>query len=331
MRPRILPALTVALGLLVVPLPGVTSSVAAQSPGQTSPALDTVEAQIAEGRFLEAREGLERWWEGEPGASRPERQQALWLRARLTVDPAMAELDFRRLVVEYPGGPWSDAALLRLAQGAEFRGDEEAARQYLGILARDYPQSPHRVEARERLARLEAGAFPPAVGAGSADGASPVAEPTPRVEAPSAGPPAAGEPAEESRTPPIQEAPVREAPVEEPPPAPMEEVPPPEAPAGDPATGERATGEEGPEEAGPFTVQLGAFSTEDGARSHAAELRAAGLQVRVVQVDGSPLFRVRTGGFHSRDEAERAARVPQGMGYPVLVATDRDRERLVGG
>jgi cell division septation protein DedD len=305
MRTRILPTLTVALGLLLAPLPGVTPSVAAQSPGQTSPALDAVEAQIAEGRFLEAREGLERWWEGEAGAPRPERQQALWLRARLTVDPAMAELDYRRLVVEYPGGPWSDAALLRLAQGAEFRGDEEAARQYLGILARDYPQSPHRVEARERLARLDSGAFPPAVGAESADGAPPAAEPTPRVDAPSAGPPAAG--------------------------APVEETPAPEALAGERVMAERGLEEEAPEEAGAFTVQLGAFSTEDGARSHAAGLRAAGLQVRVVQVEGSPLFRVRTGAFHSRDDAERAARVPQGMGYPVLVATDRDRERLVGG
>ncbi len=270
MRPGSFLAGTLALGLLLAPVPGTTVPVAAQSPGQGSPALDTVETRIAEGRFPEAREGLERWWEGEAQAPREERQQALWLRARLTVDPAMAELDYRRLVVEYPGGPWSDAALLRLAQGAEFRGDEAAARQYLGILSRDYPQSPYRVEARERLARLEAGEFPPAVGSGT--------EGTP----PSPSPQAARE-------------------------------------------------EAAPEAAGLYTVQLGAFSTEEGARAHAAELGRAGLDVRVVQVDGSPLFRVRSGGFQSRDEAEVAARVPQGMGYPALVATDRDRERAIGG
>lgn len=224
-----------------------------------STVLDTVEDHISEGRFPEAREGLERWWAGESDASREARQQALWLRARLTVDPSLAELDYRRLVVEYPGGPWSDAALLRLAQGAEFRGDEATAAQYLEILVRDYPTSPHRVEARDRMVRM--GTPRPTMGEGT--------ERPSRVLS-----------------------------------GPQEDAAPP----------------------APYTVQLGAFSSTDGAEAAADRARSAGLNVRVTQVEGSPLFRVRMGGYPSRSEAERAAELPRQLGFEAIVGSDGERE-----
>ncbi|TVR55369.1 MAG: hypothetical protein EA421_06640 [Gemmatimonadales bacterium] len=225
--------------------------------------LDAVENHMASGRFPEAREGLEQWWGGESVATREERQQALWLRARLTVDPELAELDYRRLVVEYPGGPWSDAALMRLAQGAEFRGDDAAARQYLEILVRDYPASPHRVEARDRMVRLDA----PRTTTGQR---------SERLPAP---------------VPPIL-------------PESQEEAPPP----------------------APYTVQLGAFSSSDNAGALADRARSEGLDVRVTQVEGSPLFRVRMGGFPSRVEAEQAAELPRQLGFEVVLGSDGNRE-----
>jgi hypothetical protein len=127
-------SLTSALALLVVPH---------LSPQQPI-SLDEVEALANRGRILEAREVLETWWE-EQGArvGRLDRQRSLWLRARLTVDPSLAELDLRRLTLEYPGGPYSDDALLRLAQSADVRGDRGRAGDYFRTLLRGYPSSPH--------------------------------------------------------------------------------------------------------------------------------------------------------------------------------------------
>lgn len=104
--------------------------------------LDRVDALLAEGRFSSAREVLQEWYgEAEGDASREERQRGLWLRAVLTVDPEMAAIDLRRLVVRYPGGPYSDRALFRLAQGARALSEEIRALEYIEDLLRDYPGS----------------------------------------------------------------------------------------------------------------------------------------------------------------------------------------------
>lgn len=125
------------------------------SPGAAQSALDRVETLIAEGRTPEARTVLERWWEEERAAAAPrERQQGLWLRGRLTLEGDRARLDFRRLVVEHPGGPYSDDALLRLGQAAHAEGDLGAGAQYFRTLVRDYPSSPLRDEARAWLDRF---------------------------------------------------------------------------------------------------------------------------------------------------------------------------------
>jgi hypothetical protein len=287
-RALILPCLTF---FLLIPAGEERGTLAGQSPE-----LDAVESHIASGRFPEAREGLEQWWAGESDATRQERQQALWLRARLTVDPELAELDYRRLVIEYPGGPWSDAALIRLAQGAEFRGDEVAARQYLEILVRDYPASPHRVEARDRLARLEA----PRTPTGEESEGLPRVIPAPAPDAPPGADPGRG----------AERAPEGEA---APPTALPPVLPEPEEEAAPPT---------------PYTVQLGAFSSPEGAGSLADRARSAGMAVRVTQVEGSPLFRVRMGGYLSRAEAEQAAELPRQLGFDVVLGSDGDREIL---
>ena len=115
---------------------------------QTGPSLDQVEALMADGRILQARETLEAWW-NRAGVqpTRIEWQRSIWLRGKLTVDPSMAELDFRRLVLEYPGGPFSDDALHRLALIAEWEGRLREADSHLKKLIQDYPSSPFRAEA----------------------------------------------------------------------------------------------------------------------------------------------------------------------------------------
>ena len=314
-----LTAALVAGSLLWAPLPGPAGVLQAQSRAP-APDLDAVEEHIRSGRFPEAREGLEQWWLGESGASRQGRQQALWLRARLTVDPALAELDYRRLVVEYPGGEWSDAALLRLAQGAEFRGNPSEAYQYLEILVRDYPQSALRVEARDRMVRMARMASQPGGGGAPSAREGPPPAPSEPLAPPPPGPPAPappGPPAPALPEPPtpkvVESAPERAEPSPTPESSPRPEAPaPPAAPM--------------PEAEGSFTVQFGAFSSEERARAHAATLRSAGLEVRVVQVEGSPLFRVRMGAYVTRAEAEGAARLPRELGFETLVGVDRERE-----
>ena len=135
------------LGLLLVLLPVPVV-------GQGGASLDEVEGLMGRGRILEAREVLEAWWEAQ-GASvgRTDRQRSLWLRARLTVDPSLSDLDLRRLVLEFPGGPYSDDALLRLAQSADLRGDLRQAHTNYTALLRGYPSGPLAPVAEEWLFR----------------------------------------------------------------------------------------------------------------------------------------------------------------------------------
>ncbi len=133
--------------------------------------LDRVEEMARLGRTDEARQVLGTWWEGpRTNASQRDLQRGLWLRGRLTVDPAQAELDFQRLVVLYPNGPYTAQALFRLAQSVHAQGDGAAAQRHVEALARDYPTAPSRGEAEAWL--RAAGPPPPATGA-TAGGATP--------------------------------------------------------------------------------------------------------------------------------------------------------------
>jgi len=133
-----------------------------------SPTLGRVEELARMGRAEEARVELLEWWEGaRDGSSQRDLQLGLWLRGRLTVDPAQAELDFQRLVVLYPSSPYTPQALLRLAQSSFAQGDGDAARRHVAALVRDYPSSQSRTDAEAWLR----GAGPaPARTAGAAAG-----------------------------------------------------------------------------------------------------------------------------------------------------------------
>jgi cell division septation protein DedD len=116
--------------------------------------LERVDSLAREGRVQAARARLLRWFDVEADrADRDAMQRALWLRGILTLDPRQAEVDFTRLALEYPGGAFSDQALLRLARAARARGDLAGAARYYRRLSRDHPNSPARLEARGWLDR----------------------------------------------------------------------------------------------------------------------------------------------------------------------------------
>ncbi|MFV2007270.1 MAG: SPOR domain-containing protein [Longimicrobiales bacterium] len=137
-------------------LPVFLVFVAAVGPARVTgqQALQSVTTLVSQGRSDEARRALIEWWDEErPRASRRDKQRGLWMRARLTVDPALAALDYQRLVVEYPGGPYSDQALYRLAQAAEAGRDTRGAAKHFEALAADYPASRYAATATAWLER----------------------------------------------------------------------------------------------------------------------------------------------------------------------------------
>lgn len=223
--------LLVVLSCLLFPLSG-----AAQG-------LDRIEDLALSGRAEEARELLTTWWPDTfQNSSRIDRQKALWLRGLLTVDPLLAELDFQRLVVEYPGGPFTAEALLRLGGAAAARDDLAEAEDHFRMLLRDYPGSRYQTVAYAWL-----------------DSRGSV------------------------RAPPIL-----------------------------------------PREV--YAVQLGAFSSESRALTLSEAVAKAGFTVRVVQVEGSNLFRVRVGAYRTPDEAgEEMARVID-SGFEATLVRNADQE-----
>lgn len=134
-------------------LPGMSVAVAlwAGAAGLTAqePTLDAVDSLTARGDVERAREVLTSWWDAAwADAGRLDRQRALWLRGRLTVDPAMARRDYARLAVEFPGGRYSARALYRLGLEAAASGDLLEAAARFEELAASYPSSPLRLDAR---------------------------------------------------------------------------------------------------------------------------------------------------------------------------------------
>jgi septal ring-binding cell division protein DamX len=157
-------------------------------PASAQTGLEDIDRLTRAGSTAAARAALVAWWDAEhDAASRDVQQRALWLRARLTVEPEQAMRDYQRLVVLYPGGTFTDQALLRLAQAAHALGDGRQAQAHVEALIRDYPGSPVR---RTAESWLQAAGDPPPPPAAAPSQAAP--ERT--GAAPSAGPPAADAP-----------------------------------------------------------------------------------------------------------------------------------------
>jgi len=79
---------------------------------------------------------------------------ALFWRGALSETAADAERDYRRVVVEYPLSPYSDDALLSLAELEQARGDRQAAYQHLQRFVREHLAGSARARAGLAAARL---------------------------------------------------------------------------------------------------------------------------------------------------------------------------------
>jgi cell division septation protein DedD len=284
---------TIALAALTV---ATTSPAVAQTP----PSLDRAEDLTRLGRAEEARGILIEWWDRESDeASRDDLQRGLWLRARLTVDPVQAELDFRRLVVLYPRGRYTPEALLRLAQASFERGDEESARGYVATLSRDFAGSPVSREAETWLRAAGPAPAPP-----SADvRAAPAAQPPATARAPVTGRvPSAG--------------------ADRPPPAVRDP---------DPEVAPERLPDSRTEPAGTYFVQLGAFAEETRAVALFEEMRSAGIDVRIVRVEGSRFLHVRFGRFAERAAAAAELERLTASGISAALVRDERSEQLVRG
>lgn len=79
--------------------------------------------------------------------------EAVYWRAVLAGTAAEAEMDYRRIVVDYPRSPRAEDALIRLAQLEIARANYDGALRHLNLLVTDYPQSPSRGRAGYWIAR----------------------------------------------------------------------------------------------------------------------------------------------------------------------------------
>jgi cell division protein FtsN len=78
---------------------------------------------------------------------------------------------------------------------------------------------------------------------------------------------------------------------------------------------------------GDYAVQTGAYRERSSAQNIADQMRARGFDVRVVQVEGSPLHRVRVGAFATAEEAAAATRRIRDAGFATVIVSDVQRER----
>lgn len=127
----------IVVALLACALPLSAGPVGAQEG-----TLSRVEDLTRQGRTAQARQALEEWWnQDRADASRLELQHGIWLRALLTLDPGLAEMDYQRLALEFRGGPYSAGALTRLGLAAQARGEILEAAEFFESARRDYPGS----------------------------------------------------------------------------------------------------------------------------------------------------------------------------------------------
>jgi len=79
--------------------------------------------------------------------------EGIYWRAVLAATAADAEMDYRRIVVDYPSSPRVEDALIRLAQLEIARGNYDGALRHLTRIANEHPDSPARARAGYWTAR----------------------------------------------------------------------------------------------------------------------------------------------------------------------------------
>lgn len=241
--------------------------------------------------------------------------ELLYWRGLLSEAGIDAERDWKRLLLEVPLSPRAEDALLRLAQMDQMRGRPASSREFLERMIRDYSDSGSQARAHYWLAKtfFDENQKPMACGAldvsrkaapksavelvaqiedlnSQCRGVTPVAVTT-------------GVPA---NIPAVQTPPVAE-------PAAVVSTPTPAAPATVAVQETPAANVEAR-----YSVQLAAFNRQSQAETLVRQLAAKRIEARV---DGSSSpFRVRTGYFSTKTEAERKLRELKSQGHDGFVA-----------
>ena len=273
--------------------------------------------------------------------------EGVYWRAVLAATAADAEMDYRRIIVDYPNSSRVEDALIRLAQLEIARGNYDGALRHLGRLASEHPESPARARAGYWTARamfdkndIQGGCIAIADAltrtpetdtelrnqinylnqrcAGVSLTPAPVTTapvlPEPTTSPPAAAPPAAVVPAApRTISPPVDSA-KTVVPQNASPPAaePIKVTPPVLKPAPEPASPRPVAGEK------VWSVQVAAYNVKSQADAMVARLKRNGYEARV---DGTVApFRVRIGKYATQSQAsavQRSLKAKQLTGFVV--------------
>lgn len=259
--------------------------------------------------------------------------EAVYWRAVLAATAVDAEMDYRRIVVEFPMSARVEDALIRLAQLEIARANYDGALRHLNRLVAEHPESPSRARAGYWMARAHFDKNDVQAGcAATADALGRTSESDAELRnqivylnqrcagivvgapAETAAQPVVTEPAPVT-TPPVvatrDSTPVV-APPPTPPPSPPSSPPPSPVPATDTRPSEPASS------ARAWSVQVAAYNVRTQADAMVARLKRNGYEARV---DGSAApFRVRIGRYSSQGQAsavQRSLKAKQIDGFVV--------------
>jgi cell division protein FtsN len=142
-----LKAFLVTAAFMVAPVVGM-----AQATQPLNPVYRRAQAMVNDGNVTGGRALVDSMIAvAAPGSN--EYAEGVYWRAVLAATASDAEMDYRRLVVDYPMSPRVDDALIRLAQLEMARGNYDGALRHLNRLVAEHPQSPSRARAGYWMAR----------------------------------------------------------------------------------------------------------------------------------------------------------------------------------
>jgi hypothetical protein len=145
--------LALSLVLLLLPLGSRAQSADTDSAATVDTIFVRVQRLAANGQGDAARALVQQTFEAAPTAS-PRYVEALYWRAVVAATAADAERDLRTLIVDYPLSPWSEEALMRLAQLEMTRGEMDKALAHLERVTMEHPNSTTRPRAEFWMARV---------------------------------------------------------------------------------------------------------------------------------------------------------------------------------
>lgn len=323
-----------------------TSLVSAQAVPTVNPVYRRAQTMVNDGNAAAGRALVDSMIAvAQPGSN--DYAEGVYWRAVLAATAADAEMDYRRIVVDYPNSPRVEDALIRLAQLEIARGNYDGALRHLGRLASEHPESPARGRAGYWMARamfdkndIQGGCIAIAEAltrtpetdtelrnqinylnqrcAGVSLTPAPVTtapvQSEPTISPPAAVPPASVPAAPQTVTPPVDSVkPVVPQRVNPPAAEPIKVTPPVLKPAAEPAPSSPATAGEKV-----WSVQVAAYNVKSQAEAMVARLKKNGYEARV---DGTVApFRVRIGKYATQSQAsavQRSLKAKQLTGFVV--------------